>query len=64
MRKCKPDDHIAGILSHNCEHLVCEKCLECFDMDLSKWNASTGKGPIMIIERGSWPLTAKATEKK
>lgn len=54
-KKCKPHDHGAGSLSYNNDHLVCDVCLEMYDMDLTKWNPNTFKGPIVITEFGEWP---------
>ncbi len=48
--KCEPDKHEAGILSHNNEHLVCEKCLEIFDYD---FDGRTTLNP-KIIEYGKY----------
>lgn len=53
-KKCNGDEHTAGPLSHNNEHLVCDKCQEVYEMDLSKWNPVTLKGQVRIIEHGEW----------
>lgn len=54
-KKCKPEDHVPGALSHSNDYLVCDKCREKYEMNLSKWNPNTFKGPIKITEHGEWP---------
>lgn len=58
-RKCKPDDHVVGSLSCNHDHLVCDKCLELFEMDLSKYSCRDREGEVKIIEHGKWPGVEK-----
>lgn len=55
MKNCKPEDHDAGSLSNSHKYLVCSKCLELFELDLSKWNAVKNIGIVRIIEHGPWP---------
>lgn len=53
-KKCKPQDHTVGSLSCNNDHLVCDLCLEMYDIDLSKCSCRDRTGEVTIVERGRW----------